>query len=327
MLTARDIKGVCVMGPTPCKEGAGGWDATDSVDYDEAARMTESWISAGAGALAACGTTGGGPALLWEEKQRFIDTMVQTNRGRVPVFAGATALGTKEVVRQMRGLKDVGADGAFLGLPLWQTPTLENSVQFFADLAEAVPDMPIMVYSNSMFFKSTFPTEFWEGIAKKAPTVITNKIVYSLDHLLDDIAVAGHQINFLPSQRDILKAWKMTRETGKPVTACWSTAAAMGPEPYVALFEAMEQNDEARVDQIFEEILAVPHHIPEGQRAHFPEYNAQVENVAYNASGKIKAGPMRAPYRDLPADWVRQGEIHGKAWAELSKRYSRAAVK
>ena len=29
----------------------------------------------------------------------------------------------KETIQQMRGLKDVGADGAFVGLPLWQTPT------------------------------------------------------------------------------------------------------------------------------------------------------------------------------------------------------------
>jgi len=39
MLTAKDIKGVCVMMPTPCKEGHEGWDSTDSVDLDETARL------------------------------------------------------------------------------------------------------------------------------------------------------------------------------------------------------------------------------------------------------------------------------------------------
>src|SRR5712692_11004798 len=133
MLTARDLRGVCVMIPTPCKEGADGWGATDSVDLEETARMIENLVAAGIGTIAACGTTGECAALLWEEKAAFIDTIVQVNRKRVPVFAGATALGTKETIQQMRGLKDVGADGAFVGLPLWQTPTIENAVQFYAD--------------------------------------------------------------------------------------------------------------------------------------------------------------------------------------------------
>src|SRR5713226_10733348 len=190
MLAGKDLKGVCVMPPTPCKPGADGWDATDSVDLDEAARMAEKLISGGVASIAACGTTGECAALLWDEKLAYIDTLVQVNRGRVLIFAGATALGTKESVRQMRGLKDIGADGAFLGLPLWQTPTLENSVQFFADLGEAIPDLPIMIYANAMFFKSQFPTEFWAGVAQKAPTVITTKIAYSLDHYPQDLEVA-----------------------------------------------------------------------------------------------------------------------------------------
>src|SRR6266498_79157 len=153
MLQRTGIRGVCVMVPTPCKAGAEGWEATDSVDLDEAARMTEELIRDGAGMIAACGTTGECAALLWEEKQAFVDAIVQINRKRVPVFAGATALGTTETIQQMRGLKDVGADGAFVGLPLWQTPTIENAVQFYADLGEAAPDMPILVYANARVFK------------------------------------------------------------------------------------------------------------------------------------------------------------------------------
>jgi hypothetical protein len=96
MLTKDDIKGVAVMVPTPTKEGAEGWDVADSVDLEETARMVDNYIRAGIGVIAACGTTGECAALLWEEKRAFIDTIVQVARKRVPVFAGATALGTKE---------------------------------------------------------------------------------------------------------------------------------------------------------------------------------------------------------------------------------------
>jgi trans-o-hydroxybenzylidenepyruvate hydratase-aldolase len=68
MLSKDDIKGVAVMVPTPTKEGAEGWDVADSVDLEETARMVESYIRAGIGVIAACGTTGECAALLWEER-------------------------------------------------------------------------------------------------------------------------------------------------------------------------------------------------------------------------------------------------------------------
>jgi trans-o-hydroxybenzylidenepyruvate hydratase-aldolase len=318
MLTAKDLRGVCVMVPTPCKEGADKWDAVNSVDLEESQRMVDKLIKDGIGIIAACGTTGECAALLWEEKKAFIDTISQVNRNRVPLFAGATALGTKEVVRQMRGLKEVGAHGAFVGLPLWQTPTIENSVQFFADLSEAVPDMPIMIYSNSMFFKSAFPTIFWEGLAKKAPTVITTKVTYGIGTLLDDIRVAGHQINFLPGQNNIYPAYKMARPN---ITACWSTSALMGPEPVVALMEAIQRDDEKRVDKIWEDMRLVPAFFPPGAASLFPQYNAQAEKWRFNASGYVTCGPSRAPYRDLPDNWKRQAELHAKGWVELRKKF------
>src|SRR6266498_1006519 len=241
------------MVPTPCKENGEGWDATNSVNLDETARMTENYIRDGIGVIAACGTTGECAALLWEEKRAFVYAIVQINRKRVPVFAGATSLGTKETIRQMRGLQDVGADGAFVGLPLWQTPTAENSVQWFADLSDAVPQMPIMVYANSMFFKSTFPTPFWEGVARRAPTVIACKIAYNIEHLPEDIAVAGHQISFQPNHPAVVAAYK---KLGTRISACWSTSAPMGPEPLVALMDAIRRDDSPAVDAIWADISA-----------------------------------------------------------------------
>lgn len=319
MLSASDIRGVTMMVPTPCKAGAGGWDAVDSVNLEETARMTEKLIQAGVGSIAACGTTGEGAALLWEEKRDFLATIVQVAKKRVPVFGGATALGVKESVRQMRGLKDVGVDGAFVGLPLWQTPTPENSVQWFADLGEATPDLPIMVYANAMFFKSSFPTIFWEAVAHRAPTVITSKIAYGIEHLADDLEVAGHRVNFQPGQAATFAAYQ---KVGTRVTACWSTAGAMGPEPVVALMDAILKDDRKRAEQVWEDISSLPPAVPAGEFAKgFPEYNAQVNRWFTNAAGYIDAGPMRAPYRDLPDHWKTQAEAHARAWVAMREKY------
>ncbi|MEE8518147.1 MAG: dihydrodipicolinate synthase family protein [Dehalococcoidia bacterium] len=319
MLTKEDITGVCVYVPTPCKEGEDGWRSTDSVDLDVTARMVEDLIQAGVRIIATCGTTGENAALLWEEKVAFTDTVIQVANGRIPIFAGATALGTREVVRQMRAFKEIGADGAFVGLPLWQTPTPENSVLWYADLSEAMPDMPVMVYSNPNFFKSVFPTPLWEGIARKAPTVIASKGMGA--DALENIKAAGHQVRFIPTEATAVVNY---RQAPEHVKSFWSTAAAMGAEPVVALMEAMLEGDAEGIERVGADIEAVPGWI--AKREDFHLYNTQAAKARFRAAG-CDYGPTRAPYHDpLPEAWQQAAEAHGKGWIELRKKYVKAKV-
>ena len=320
------------MAPTPCVEGGEHWSNTNSVDLEETARMTENLIRDGIGGIALNGTTGECAALLWEEKTGFVDTVVQVARGRVPIFAGATSLGTKETIRQMRALKDIGANGAFIGLPLWQTPTIENSVRWFADLGEAVPDMGIMVYSNAMFFKSTFPFPFWVGVRKKAPTVITNKITSPaiMQDLEEIVRLTGDQVRYLPQEGNAYPAWQ---RVGDQIKGHWSTSASMGPEPSVALADAIIAGDEERIKEVVADLRSIPPFRPQGQEdpelyLQFPQLNAQSEKARFRAAGYIKCGPTRAPYSDddMPDDWKESCETHGKGWAEMRKKYMKAPV-
>jgi trans-o-hydroxybenzylidenepyruvate hydratase-aldolase len=332
MLTSKDISGVYVMAPTPCVEGGDHWSNTSSVDLEESARMTENFVRDGVGGIAACGTTGECAALLWEEKREFIDTLVQVARKRVPIFAGATSLGTKETIRQMRAFRDMGADGAFVGLPLWQTPTLENSVRWFEELSEAVPDLPIMVYSNAMFFKSTFPLPFWQGVAKRAPTVITNKITSPaiMEKLEEIVETTGDRISYLPQEMNAYNAWQ---RVGNKIRGIWSTSASMGPEPSVAFSRAINANDRERIEEIHNDLRSIPAFRPQGQEdaeryLQFPQLNVQAEKARFRAAGYIKCGPARTPYKDvdLPDDWQRSAEANGKGWAELRKKYAGTAA-
>jgi trans-o-hydroxybenzylidenepyruvate hydratase-aldolase len=299
MLTKDDLRGLCALPSTPTKPDGGGWDAVDSVDLEESARLAEKLIAAGCGSIGVAGTTGECAALLTEEKLALADTIVQVVRKRVPVIAGATALGTKDVVRQMRGLRSVGVDACLVGLPLWQTPTPENSVQFYADLSEALPDMAVMVYANSMYFKSVFPTEFWAGLARKAPTVTLCKVSYGVEHIVADLDAAGSQINFIVGESSLYEAYK---KAGTRITAGWATSAGMGPEPVVALMDAILKDDAARAAEVSADLKSLPPTFPPpGEfRRDFPYYNAQINKYMANHAGFANFGPFRAPYTDLP---------------------------
>jgi len=322
MLTRDDIRGLCALPSTPTKPNGGGWDATDSVDLDETASLIEKLIAGGVTSIGLAGTTGECAALLWDEKRDLVATAVETARKRVPIIGGATALGTKEVVRQTRGFKEVGADACLIGLPLWQTPTIENSVQFYADLGQAVPDMAIMVYANSMFFKSTFPTEFWAGIARKAPTVVMCKVSYGIEHIVEDLDAADRQVNFVVGESNLYEAYK---KAGTRITAGWATSVGMGPEPVVALIDAILRDDRAKADQVAADLKALPPTFPGGLefRQEFPKYNAQVNKYLANKAGYANFGPFRAPYTDLPDEYRRHLDSVAEARRQLRQKYLR----
>jgi dihydrodipicolinate synthase/N-acetylneuraminate lyase len=317
MLSARDVTGLLALPPTALKaEGEQLHDA-DTLDLGETTRLAKQMMDDGASAIGLCGTTGECATLLWEEKLALYDAVISTVAGRVPVWCGTTALGTRDVVREMRAVRELGAAAAFVGLPLWQTPTMENAIGFFSDLSEAVPDLPVMVYANRFFFKFDFPVEFWQGIVAKAPTVIATKVGFPLTR--EHLDAAGHQVNFMTGEGTIGMHYRLAPET---VTSAWATSAAMGPEPWVAFLDAVTRGDHTAAEEALADIEGVPLPIPDF--ADFDKYNIQLEKARIEAAGYTKCGPPRAPYRDLPPAWREVAVNNGKAWAEMRAKYVNA---
>ena len=314
MLSAADVTGLLALPPTPLVAAGEGLTDENTVDLGEATRLADQMIVDGVSAIGLCGTTGECATLLWEEKLALYEAVIDTVAGRVPVWCGTTALGTREVVREMRAVQRLGAAAAFIGLPLWQTPTIDNAVGFFADLAEAVPSLPVMVYANRFFFKYDFPVEFWQGIVTKAPTVIATKVGFPLTR--EHLDAGGKQVNFMTGEGTIGLHYRLAPET---VTAAWATSAAMGPEPWVAFLDAHRAGDAATAERALADIEGVPLPIPDF--GDFDKYNIQLEKARINAAGYTHCGLPRAPYRDLPAAWADVALQNGRAWAEMRAKY------
>ena len=312
MLTAKDFQGgVMALPPTPLLAGADLLGPSSTVDLAEACRAANQLIADGVSSIGLCGTTGEGAALTWQERVEFYDAIRQTVAGRVPVLVGVTALGTKEVVAHMRVVRDMGLDGAFVGLPLWQTPTIANAIGFYADLSAAVPDLAVLVYANRFFFKFDYPLDFWRGVAERCPTVVACKTSFPLSQELLD--VAGKQVAFLNGEGGLLTA--AYRAFPDYRHGCWATSAAMGPEPWVAAMRAVSAGDRDRALKVFETIDAVPLPVPDWTQ--FAQYNVQFEKARIDAAGYMRCGPARPPYTDLPEAWKSAALANAKAWAAL----------
>ena len=329
--TGKDVTGAVLFAPTPSTPNGGDWRETNSVDHKTTEKLYSQAIANGTAGFALCGTAGENAGLLWEEKLAYVKTVVETSKKKAYVFAGCTALGTKETIRQMRTMKDTGAEGCFVGLPLWQTPTQQNMNDWWKDLGEAVPDMPIMVYSNSNFFKTSFPVSFWQGINQYGSTVVTNKVSYKSNDFAKDMDAAGPRIQFLfPMGRAI----DVARQNPGRLRGLWSHDPIIMPNLVKAYFV---DKDADRVGEIETDLKTLqspntampppPAHIEENQwtkdiESQFAHYNAQQVRVQWNEVKTYpNVGPMRPPYRDV-LDSIKQAAVErGPKVDKLNRKY------
>ena len=128
MLTAKDIKGMYAIIPTPAKPGANRLDARDTVDLDETERLVGKLIRDGSDGLIILGTTGECATVTQSEYEAFVDCCIKTVNKRITVFAGATALGAHDVYTRLKFVQAQGADGSLLGMPMWQPLTTPMAI-------------------------------------------------------------------------------------------------------------------------------------------------------------------------------------------------------
>lgn len=304
--------------PTPAFPGADRIDARDTVDVEEMARLVDQLVRDGVSGIIALGTTGECPTLSETDFDIGVDTVVESVGGRVPTFVGATGAGGHATARRLRKVASSGATGALLGLPMWQPLTTEMAVDYYSQVSEAFPDLAIMAYANARAFRYQFPVEFWEGVATKAPTVTSAKVSRAPD-LERMLEVTGKRMNFVPSDMVVTDFADRAPET---TTACWATAAGMGPEPSIAVMDALTRGDMVAADKAAADIAWANEPVAPlfADPEVFASYNIQIEKARIAAAGYCRPGPARSPYHHLPEKYSAASAECGERWRELRAR-------
>jgi len=319
MITARDLRGVLAIMPTPAKDGAERLDAANTVDLDETARLAENLVRDGATGIMALGTMGECATTSQTDYEAYVDCLLKTVRSRVPTFVGTTALGGHEIARRIKFVKERGATGTLLGIPMWQPATLAMAVQFYKDVAQAFPDFPIMVYANPRAFRFAFDADFWGPVVEQAPTVMSAK--FSSKAILKKVVdVTKGRVNLVPP---IGLAYEFAQISPESQTTCW--IPSVGPQVGLALMKALAAGDAQQAKSVADDIAWAnePHHAITGSQEVFASYNIQMEKILMGASGYCKPGPIRPPYNYMPDDFVKAAMEGGQRFAKLREKYSK----
>ena len=118
-----------------------------SVDYPTLRKLIDWHIAEGTDCVSVVGTTGESPTVNVQELQEIIRVAVEQAKGRVPILAGCGANSTAEAIELARFAKQVGADCQLQVVPYYNKPTQEGQYQHFKAIAEAVGDLPMMLYN------------------------------------------------------------------------------------------------------------------------------------------------------------------------------------
>jgi 4-hydroxy-tetrahydrodipicolinate synthase len=126
---------------TPFKVGNG------EVDYAVAEQLAAYLVENGSDALVIGGTTGESPTLTWSEQYELFSVVQSAVGDKAKIIAGAGSNSTYEAIEATRRAAKMGLDGTLQVTPYYNKPPQEGMYQHFKAIAEAEPDLPVMLYN------------------------------------------------------------------------------------------------------------------------------------------------------------------------------------
>jgi 4-hydroxy-tetrahydrodipicolinate synthase len=185
----RTFQGSLVAMVTPFHDGR--------VDEGKLRELVEFHVAHGTDGLVPCGTTGESPTLTHDEHKRVVEIVIQEARGRIPVVAGTGSNSTAEAIDMTLHAARAGAAGALLVTPYYNKPTQQGLYEHFRAIAQAVPDLPLIVYNIQGRTAVNVETETMARLAQIPNIVGVKEASGSLDQMTAVILACGPEFTVL----------------------------------------------------------------------------------------------------------------------------------
>jgi 4-hydroxy-tetrahydrodipicolinate synthase len=185
----RTFQGSLVAMVTPFREG--------KVDEAKLAELVEFHVGNGTDGLVPCGTTGESPTLSHGEHKRVVELVIAAARGRIPVIAGTGSNSTAEAMEMTVHAARAGADAALLVSPYYNRPTQQGLYEHFRAIAQAAPDLPLIVYNIQSRTAVNIETDTLARLSQIPNIVGVKEASGSLDQMTSVILACGSDFTVL----------------------------------------------------------------------------------------------------------------------------------
>ncbi len=150
-------------------------DENERIDEPVMRRHVDFVINGGVHGILAFGSNGEFYMMEEDETRQALEIMVSQAAGRVPVYCGIGAIRTQKCVRIAKMAKQVGARGISVLQPMFLKPTEEELFRHFCTIADAVPDLPMLLYNNPGRTGYTMSYALVERLADACPNIVGMK--------------------------------------------------------------------------------------------------------------------------------------------------------
>ncbi|WP_066555954.1 dihydrodipicolinate synthase family protein [Croceicoccus bisphenolivorans] len=324
-ISVDDIKGVVAYQPTTVRTDIViDRNTRNAVDLDEAARAADVLVRDGASAIVLNGTFGELASLSLDEIMDFTRAVVESVKDRVPVFAGATTLNTRETIERARKFREMGAHGLNLGRGMLSAMDDVAVVEWYKDITEEFPDMAVMLYDDAQAFKRPITTPVYRELAKM-PQIVACKYrtVLVISNMIGngtynaDFEAVGGRIKLLTQETD----WPIVNRMFG-VDACWSSYINCAPGFVMAVRDAVLAGELDRAQAMIDES---PWPGDKFSTAGGPDSWHMNKIMALKTrihhAGYIKAGPPLPPYHVAPAERGDTARELAMLDREMQKKY------
>jgi len=146
-----------------------------AVDEKSLRDLIEYQVAGGVRVLVPCGTTGESVTMSDEENRLVIRTTVELARGRAKVIAGTGSNSTAVTIARSQAARSLGVDGVLTVAPYYNKPTQEGLYAHFRAIAEAVNDLPVVVYNVPGRTSSNISAETTLRLARDVENIVAVK--------------------------------------------------------------------------------------------------------------------------------------------------------
>lgn len=288
-LNARLAGGVLPAMATPLQDD--GYTVATDVVPD----LVDFLIERGVRGLFVGGTTGEGLMLSLRERMSLHESAWLAAAGRVPVLLHAGANTTAETLALARHAASLGADAIVVITPTFYAMPDDALLSYFAEIAEAVPRLPLLVYDIPQMAINGVSPELLARLAEAIPSFAGIKCsrpdMQMIRRLID--ASTGEAALFAGNEAIALGSLALG------ASGLISGLATAIPEPFVALTDAFVQGDMERARHEQQRVNRLLSMLPAGARIGAIKQILQQRNIP--AGGCV---PPR-PTPELPGLWER----------------------
>jgi 4-hydroxy-tetrahydrodipicolinate synthase len=185
----RTFQGSLVALVTPFRDG--------KVDEAKLRELVDFHVQHGTDGIVPCGTTGESPTLSHAEHKRVIDVVVEAAAGRLAIVAGTGSNSTAEAIEMTVHAMKAGADAALLVSPYYNKPTQQGLYEHFKAIAEAAPDLPLILYNIQSRTAVNIETETLARLAEIRNIVGVKEASGSLDQMTSVVLACGPDFTVL----------------------------------------------------------------------------------------------------------------------------------